>query len=284
MATVTLAQLKSTLYDYIGELFTSAATGGSVSTLIDSSLKGYTSETWPAKLEGQQIRMTAGLASGDVRQVGKADRSEGTLYPNRDFSAAVANTDTYELWGSAINGGAPLTTLFNTVIRSLQPITDTQVTIVSNQRMYDVSAVVSSRRDIKGVYVRLLDAASVEPYRIRDLVPGLEWWAYDRGGAGTLSTTLELVHSLTLATTTQQLWLRAETPFAAFTSDTSTVDANYRDWLAIEAVLELSRRKLSTGTADKARWTGLQQRAIEDLSSERSRWLPREPVVLATWP
>ncbi|HXJ32362.1 MAG TPA: hypothetical protein VNG35_17120 [Gemmatimonadales bacterium] len=283
MATVTLAQLKSTLFDYIGELYTGTATGGSVSTLADSGLIGYTSETWPAKLEGQQLRMTSGLASGDVRQVGKVDRSDGVLYPNRNFSAAVAAADTYELWGSAINGGAPLTTLFNMVIRGMQPITDTQVTIVTNQREYDISTLVSSRRDIKGVYVRLLDASGVVPYIIRDLVPGLEWWAYDRGGAGTLSTTLE-VTPMALATSTQQLWLRAETAFPAFTTDTSTVDANYRDWLAVEAVLELTRRKQSTANYDKARWDALQLRCIQDLSSERNRWLPREPVVLATWP
>ncbi len=284
MATVTLAQLKSTFYDYLGELFTGAATGGSVSTLTDTSLIGYTSETWPAKLEGQQLRITSGLASGDLRQAGKVDRSEGTVYPNRNFSAAVASTDTYELWGPVINGGAPLTTLFNAVLRDKQPITDTQVTIVTNERMYDVSAIVSSRRDIKGVYIRLLDASGVAPYSIRDLVPGLEWWAYDRGGGSSLSTVLEVTHPLALATSTQQLWVRAETRFAALTSDTSTVDANYQDWLAMEAVLELTRRKQSTANYDKARWDALQLRVLQDLQSERSRWLPREPVTIATWP
>jgi len=89
---------------------------------------------------------------------------------------------------------------------------------------------------------------------------------------------------MALATSTQQLWLRAETAFPAFTTDTSTVDANYRDWLAVEAVLELTRRKQSTANYDKARWDALQLRCIQDLSSERNRWLPREPVVLATWP
>jgi hypothetical protein len=284
MATVTLAQLKSTFYDYLGEMFTSVATGGSVSMLADTSLVGYTSETWPAKLEGQQLRITSGLALGDVRQVGKVDRSDGVLYPNRNFSAAVANTDTYELWGSAINGGAPLTMLFNAVLRDKQPITDTQVTIVTNERMYDVSAVVSSRRDIRGVYIRLLDASGVVPYTIRDLVPGLEWWAYDRGGAGTLSTVLEVTHPLALATSTQQLWVRAETRFPALVNDLSTVDANYQDWLAMEAVLELTRRKQSTANYDTPRWDALQARVIQDLGSERSRWLPREPVTVATWP
>ena len=134
MATVTLATLKTTLFDLLGELYQGAATAGSVSQLTDATLVGYTSETWPTKLEGQQLRLTSGAASGDLRQVGSVDRSDGILRPNRNFSAAVAAADTYELWGSAINGGAPLTALFNGVTRTLQPITDTQVTVVTSQQ------------------------------------------------------------------------------------------------------------------------------------------------------
>ncbi len=243
----------------------------------------YTSETWPTKLEGQQIRITSGLAIGDLRQVGKVDRSDGSLYPNRSFSAAIAAGDTYELWGTAINGGAPLLSMLNKVARDVQPITDTQVTIVTNQVQYDISSLVSSRRQIKAVTVRLLDAAGIEPYRVRTLSPGTEWWAYDRGGAGGLSTTLEIVQTLT-NNPTEQLWVRAETRFATFITDNDVVNVNYRDWLVAEAVLELSRRKQSTANYDKARWDSLQTRAIQDLDSERAAWLPREPVQIATWP
>jgi hypothetical protein len=231
------------------------------------------------------LRITSGLASGDVRQVGKVDRSDGILYPNRNFSAAVAAPDTYELWGSAVNGGTPLTTLFNAALRDLRPVTDTQVTIVTNQRMYDVTTVVQSRRDIHGVYVRLLDQSGAEPYRIRELVPGLEWWAYDRGGAGTESVTLELMDALTLSTPTTQLWISGTTTFPVLTSDTSTVDAVFQDWLTWEAILELSRRKASTANYDKPRWSALQERAVQELVSHRSRWLAgHEPTRVATWP
>lgn len=285
MATVTVATLKSTFWQFMGELYRGTATGGSTTTLIDTGLIGYTSATWPAKIVGQQLRITGGSASGDLRMVGKFDPSDGVIYPNRNPSAAIANTDTYELWGTAINGGTPLTDLFNATMRDLKPVTDTQITIVSYQRMYDVSAVVQSKRDIRGVYLRLLDNANLEPYRINDLAPGLGWWAHDRGGAGTESVTLELMTGLILQPSNQQLWLRGETTFPALVDDTSTVDADYRDWLAWEAILELAHTKQAMGNYDKSRWDGLETRAIRELNSHRARWLlGHEPVPISVWP
>lgn len=285
MATVTLLSLKSTFFEFLGELYQGSVTAGSSLSVADSALAGYTSEVWPAKIVGQQIRITSGGSSGDLRMIGKFAALTGNMYPNRAFSSSGPTAlDTYELWGATINGGTPLTTLFNTAMRDLRPITDTQITIVTSQRMYDVSTLVQSRRDIHGVYVRLLDAANVEPYRLRELAPGMEWWAYDRGGNSTESVTLELANSLTLNTATTQLWLRGETTFTALVDDTSTVDADFRDWLAWEAIMELTRRKEALGTYDKPRWSALKARAIEELQSHRARWLAgHEPVRIATW-
>lgn len=283
MTTNTLLQLKSDFYRFQGEQFSSSATGGSTAKLTDSSLIGYVSETWPTKLDGVQLRMTGGSASGDLRMVGRVDRSDGDLYPNRAFSAAVASTDTYELWGTAINGGTPLTSLFNDIVRVARPVTDTQLTIVTGQRQYDVSTYAQTRRDIKGVYRRLLDPNSIEPYHLVDLRLGVDYWVYDRGSTGTPAVTLELARALTVSTTQHQLWLRSETAFSEFTDDTSTIDADYRTWLAWEAVLELVERKLSTTNADVARWQRLQSRAVDQLSSWRARWFPREPVEISTF-
>src|SRR6266498_2375958 len=158
MATVSLITLKSDFFRYLLERFSGIATGGATTSLTDTTLIGYTSEVWPTKLEGQQLRVTSGSALGDLRMVGKVDRSDGILYPNRNFSAAVAVNDTYELWGNAINGAGPLTELFSDVIRDLRPVTETQLTIVTNQRQYDVTTLVQMKRDIKGVSIRLLDA------------------------------------------------------------------------------------------------------------------------------
>jgi hypothetical protein len=283
MATVTLLQMKSSFYSFQGEQFAGTATGGSTAKMTDTSLIGYTSETWPAKLDGVQIRMESGSANNDLRMVGRVDRSEGDLYAHRAFSGSVANTDTYELWGTAINGGTPLTQLFNDVMRWLRPVQDTAITIVTNQNQYDVTASVQSKRDIRGVYLRLLDPSGVQPYRIADMAPGLQWDAYDRGGGGTTAVFLNIKQALTRDDNNIQLWMRAETGFTALASDASTVDAVYRDWLAWEALLELSQRKLNAGTGDKARWTGLRDRAIEEAGDGRNRWIPREPIHIGTF-
>lgn len=278
-----LLQIKSTFYDFQGELYQGAATGGATTSLTDSGLIGYTSEMWPTRIVGQQFRVTGGSASGDLRMAGRFDPSDGIIYPNRSFSAAVASTDTYELWGNAINGGSPLTNLFNMVLRGLRPVTETQMTIVTNQNVYDLTTVVQSRRDIRAIEVRNLDPANLAPYRVNVLTPGLEWTAYDRGGAGTTSVVLELTTPITRDDTTVSLWIRGDTGFAALSTDTSTVDAVYRDWIAWEGVLELCQRKLSVSTADSRRWKQLLDRAAFEVSSWRARWIPREPVPIATF-
>lgn len=285
-STVTLQVLKTTLWELIGELYQSVVTTGGTVSIGDNSLIGYTSETWPAKVVGSQIYVTSGTCKGNLRMAGRFSQATGLIYPNYSFSSSgPAINDFYELWGSAINGGSPLTNLFNAVVRDLRPVTDTQITIVTNQAMYDVSTLVQSRRDIHQVYIRELDPAGIVPYRVHNLAPGLDWYAYDRGGGSTESVTLELTNPLTLNTTTTQLWLRGETLFTPFATDASTVEADYQDWLAWEAILELSRRKLSLGTMDVARWTALEARAIEELTSDRTRWLAgHEPIPISTWP
>jgi hypothetical protein len=135
--------------------------------------------------------------------------------------------------------------------------------------------------------VRLLDAAGLEPYRVLELVPGLEWWAYDRVDPilGSPLVMLELTSALTLSPTVNELWVQHESQPAAFTSDTSTLNAGIeQDWLAWEGVYELARRKLAVGTNDKSRWQGLRDRATQELAELRAFWRPREAVRIATFP
>jgi hypothetical protein len=283
-STITLLTLKSDFYRFQNEQFSSTATGGSTAKVTDSTLVGYQSETWPTKLENVQVRVTSGSASGNLRMSTRADRSEGDLYPNRAFSAALANGDTYELWGTSINGGKPLTDLFNDVIRPTRVMTETQVTIVTNQVIYDLTSILQTARDINSVRLHLVDPTGQAPYRVKDLTPGLDWTAYDSGGAGTSSVTLELSAPLTQDDTILTLWIRAETVFTPFADDTSTVDAAYRDWLTWEAILEHCQRKLTTTVGDSSRWTKLRDRAISELASYRARWMPREPTQIHTFP
>ncbi len=285
-ATTTVQVLKTTFFEWLGELYQGVVTTGSTLSIADNNLQGYTSETWPAKIVGSQIYITSGVCKGNLRMAGKFAPATGNIYPNYAFSSSgPAVNDFYELWGSAINGGTPLTNLMNSVMRDLHPVTDTQATIVTNQAMYDVSTIVQSRRDIHQVYIRELDPAGILPYRVHDLAPGLDWYAYDRGGGSTESVTLELTNPLTRNDTTTQLWIRGETSFTALVNDASTVEADYQDWLVWEFILEVCRRKLTLGTMDVARWTALQQRAIDELTSHRTRWLAgHEPIPISTWP
>lgn len=288
MATVTLLQAKSLFWRNQGQHWSGTATGGSTSTLICSSLINLYSSNYPFKSDGKQVRITSGSAIGDLRQVARAEPDTGTLRPQRDFSAAVASTNTFELWGDAIDGGQPLTDLFNDVLRPLKPITDTQVTIVTSQRVYDITTNVQAHTDVLGLYVRELDPQSLEPYRVRTLRQGLDWTVVDRGGAGTTSVTLTLATPLTLDATVRQLWLRHRTGFTAFSSDASTFDAVYLDWVAAEATAYHAAQQKMAHPADKARWDALLDFCYDsrglDLLAFRRRWMPREPVLISTFP
>lgn len=289
MTTVTLLQLKSDFFNYIGERWTGTtgpAAGGDTHKLTDTTLIGYQSETWPTKFEGQQLRITGGIASGDLRIITRADRSNGDLYVNRAFSGTLsAGGDAYEIWGTSINGASPgpLTSIFQDIFRAIRPVTDTQLTIVTRQLMYDVTTTVQTKRDIRDVYVRYLDPASLEPYRI---VP-VGWTAHDRVTAGNpqLPTVmLELDSSLTLDTAVNELWIRAATSFNSTTVvDTTTVDAVYRDWLVWEAVREFCQRKSDQGGAEAARWGRLLKRASTEVETLRDRFIPREPINIDPW-
>ncbi len=254
---------------------------GTVSTLVDTELSAST-DTWPTKIVGQQIRVLN--ASADLRLVAKFDPTSGIMTTNRDCVGTNGAATNYELWGTAIHGGQALTRLFNDVLRAMKPVTDSQLTEVTGQNHYVLSSQsvnVRTRRDIREVYVRLLDPSNLAPYTIRTLLPGLEWTAHERGGGSdTTTVTIELKHSRTLNTAVETLWVRHATEFTPFSLslDTGTIDNLYQDWLVWEAILELCRRKTSTTSGDQSRWTTLRSRALEEVSTLRQRHIPREPV------
>src|SRR5665647_392583 len=116
MATKTLLEIKTLFWRYMGQLWTGTATSGSASTLVDPNLVDLGSEEFPTPLEGKQLRITSIIT--DLRRIAKVDHATGTLYPNAVFSSALT-TNTYEVWGSSINGGDALTRLFNDVLQAV---------------------------------------------------------------------------------------------------------------------------------------------------------------------
>lgn len=275
MATSTVLVLKSQFFAFQGQHYDGAATGGSTGKITDSTFINLWSETYPFVSEGKQVRITSGSASGDLRQIVKVAGDEGDLYPNRAFSAAIANADGYELWGAGISGGLPLTRLFNDTLRELAPVSQTQKTIVTGQTIYDITTIVRDPRDVYEVYIRNLDTSGLRPY---DPIP-VSWWDTRwQGGGGTTSVILEIRPSLTLNTATTELWIEHTAQFTAFTADTETVDAVYRVWLPWECIRTYAQRKMMANTSDKGRWKETLDEATRQLIPLRNRFMPRSPV------
>lgn len=227
MATVTLATLKGDFFRHLGQRWSSTATGGSTTKLTDSAIKNLLGETWPDGYTGKQLRLTSGSASGDLRLVVEEDRTEGDLFPNADFSAAVANADTYEVWGAAIHGGQQLTDLFNDVLRRLKLPVFTRLTITDYQDIYDVSAMVNSSDEIVRLWQRHLNynaAGDYRPYQWDG------WEAWRSAGASTPLVHLRLPRPITGAVTTQlngSLTSNATTVTVDATADLGSADVAF---------------------------------------------------------
>lgn len=272
MATQTLLQMKSTFWSHQDQLWTGIASAGDATSLTDPVLANLVSDSFPAPLRGRQVVVTSGSASGAVRQVQDVDATEGRLLVSQGgWGASVAASNTYELWGNGLHD-TMLTRLFNDALRKLHPTQWDQVTVVTNQRIYDVSTLVRAHTDVLDVAIRVQDPANLAPY-----VPTPIWWdAWDDTGAGTHKVILH-IQPMTNQTTIQ-LWLQHKVTFAAFTSNSSTVDDVYADWLVWEAILLYAQRQRENTSVDKKEWDGRIMRAITELRPLRSQFNPRMPV------
>lgn len=277
MATVTLTTMKADWYRHQGQYHSGTATGGAAGNLIDTSLINLSSETFPFPLKGRQVRITSGSASGDLRLIADTDPTGGILYPHRAFSAAIASTNTYDVLGTSIEAGTPLTNLFNDVLRRLRALTHTAVTIVTSQEVYDITTLVPTYEDVVAVYLRLLDPASLTPYTRVDL----DAQVWNDAGAGTTVVRMR-IPAQTLNAAINTLHVEHYTSFTALASDASTVDAVYRDWIVWEAIATFAGRQLLNPKADRAYWQQLLANAFDsrmgNLDNLRERFDPRKPI------
>ena len=93
--TIALSVLITGFDDFVqAENVVSAADVGSDATNIVDAVLAIYGDGWFA---GWWAYITAGVAEGDIRQIEGFDSATYTLTPYVDFSAAVANGDTYEL-------------------------------------------------------------------------------------------------------------------------------------------------------------------------------------------
>ena len=93
--TVALSVLLSGFNDFVEAVAVESAadTGSDASKIVDSALSIY----GDGYFIGWWVYMTSGSAVGDIRQIEGFAQGTTTLTPYVNFSAAVANNDTYEL-------------------------------------------------------------------------------------------------------------------------------------------------------------------------------------------
>lgn len=276
MATNTLLQLKSRFYRFLGTYRSLTATGGSTSKFTVASLADLEAD----KYKGWQLRVLTGDSAGDLRVLGAGPNAAGDLEPKRAFTAAVASTDTAELWGNSIDGGDELTALFNDVLSLARPYVPTELTIVTGQRIYDITSHVRDPMDVRRVSVRDLDSTGVVPYTERFLVG---WRVYSQLDATTSAreVQIDLGQTFTARTpATQELYIHSYKTLPAFTTDASTVEAEYADWLAWEAVLRHAVDQMTQTKSDKGNWERLAQRAMGQVTEARSQFMPYVPAYI----
>ncbi len=275
MATQTLLQLKGKFYRALGTYRALTATGGSTSKFTVASL----ADVEPNKYAGWQLYVLTGASLGDLRVLGAGPNALGELEPKRIFSSTgPASTHTAELWGNSIDGGTDLTALFNDVLSVARPYVPTQLTIVANQQIYDITSYVRDEDDVRRVFIRDVDASSVEPYHDRELS---HWKAFvHRPNPETPFSTIEIkldIGTTLAAVAANTLWMRHYKTLTAFATDASTVEAEYADWLAWEAVLRHAVDQMTQSKADKANWERLAGRASGQVQEARRLYMPYVP-------
>ena len=272
----TLLDLKTRFYRFLGQQWAGTATGGSTTKLTDSALIDQASDEFPTNVRGKYLRITGGNADGDIRRIVDGPNASGDLEVNRAFSAAVASTDTYQIFGNSIHPGQQLTDLFNDALQVARPYTSTELTIVDRQNIYDVSDYIRDESDIRRVTVRNLDPANERPHTPWHPV----WWRVSRepdAATGVMEWKLETIPALVDTTpATQELWIHHYTTLTAFVDDTSTVDEQYLDWLAWEAVLLHCLGMMASNT-DKGRWQEMTRLASAKVGALRNQFSPYVP-------
>ncbi len=147
---------------YCGDMIASTAlTGSSSAQIVDTTLKYIDSA-----FVDSEVVVTSGSAIGDIRIVTGWTQSSGILIPDRGFSAAIVNTDTFEIHrrlpatrkNEAINQA-----LYDSKWRWAREIEDETVAMVANQYTYSLASL----------------TVPVDPIRLLDRVE------YDPGGSDT---------------------------------------------------------------------------------------------------
>ena len=272
-----LSVLKGKFYRALGTYRALTATDGGTAKFTMVSL----ADVEPNTYAGWQLRILTGASLGDLRVLGAGPNSLGELEPKRIFSSTGPTAaDTAELWGNSIDGGDELTALFNDVLSVARPYVPTKLAIVTGQSIYDITAYARDPKDVHRVSIRDLD--NLSGLHDRDhFITG--WGAFSgvNASTGAREIKLDLGRTLTAATpATQELYIHSYKTLAPFTTDASTVEAEYADWLAWEAVLRHAVDQMASSQADKTMWTQLSLRAKAQVDTARWQFAPYIPAYI----
>jgi len=275
--TATLTQLKGRFYQFLGTYRALVATGGSTSKFTVASLADVESNRY----QGWQLRVLTGASAGDLRVLGAGPNAAGDLEPKRAFSSTgPTSTDTAELWGNSIEGGDELTTLFNSILGVARPYVPTKLTIVTGQSIYDLTAYARGPLDVRRVSIRPLDPAGVILHPDRWLTGPIVYRQVN-AVTGAVEIMMDLGQTMTANTpATQELWVHGYKTLPAFVTDTSTVAAEYADWLAWEAVLRHANAMNSQTKNDKGAWASVATLAATNTQNYREVFAPYVPLFI----
>lgn len=266
--------LKSRFFKFLGTYRALVATGGSTSKFTVASLADAAQNAYAE----WQLRVFTGASIGDLRVLGAGPNSLGELEPKRVFSSTgPVSADTAELWGNSIDGGTDLTALFDDVLTVARPYVPTMLTIVTDQSIYDITAYVRDEADARRVTIRTLDPANITSYQDHSILHPRAVVAIN-ASTGAREVKLDIGCTLTAQTpAVQELYLWSYKTLTAFVTDASTVEAEYADWLAWEAVLRHAVDLSTQTTADKAKWERLTIRASNQVQEARRQFMPYIP-------
>ncbi len=261
--------LRQELGEDLSSMVQGTADSGSTTTLVDADLIDSLEEN--EQLEGAWVWMqddTAGTTMVE-RRVRTYDPASGTLTFSRPFTDARASGMSYEihkrLKPSQIN------TVINRTLARLAYVVTEDITVVSGQRNYSLSALTAFTQAKQAMRVLWRHGDTADEYSYQPIT----WWeVMDRGG----TFYLDVFPYTTVGGSIMvfQYWRTYDT----LATDAATTECP-AEWVKAGAMLRIYDRELQYGASiDHRRNTRLRAMAAAHFHSLSTRLTPRPPMLI----
>lgn len=250
---------------YCGDMFTSTATGGSTSTLID------TTHTEPDDVFNYaEIVILDGTAAGDYRTVSSWVNSTSIYTPDRNFtSTGPAAADTYELhrvFSATQKNAAISQAILDAKWHWARRNEDESITMVSGTYTYSLAAVTPAIDRYKGIDRLLYNTgATLTGYPYEEIDKDF-WRVRDDNGTLTLQFLIDVPNP------GRVLRLEYRIRPSVLTDDTTALDPDieeFSEWICARATALLWRDKSLRSSEVQARDEALQKSALFQQQAER---------------